>query len=410
MSAADWAGKDFYAVLGVPKNASAEEIKKVYRRLARELHPDRNPGNAEAEERFKAVAEAYDVLSDERRRAEYDETRSLFGAGVFRRGARTGAEGYDFSDLFTPGPTGPRAGGPGGPGIRFTAPGASTAAGAGAGGFSDVFSSLFTGAAGARRPTGAARGRDVETEVALAFTDAINGVTLPITLRTPGVCESCRGSGARPGTTPRSCLNCRGSGLTSSNQGAFSFSEPCRACQGVGTVVEEPCPECHGRGGVTRTRTLNVRIPPGVADGQKIRLPGRGEPGDRGGPVGDLYVLIRVRPHDLFARSGQDLTLTLPVTYPEAVLGADIRVPTLDSVVTVRVAPGTPSGRVLRLRGRGVPRRDGKAGDLLVTIELQIPAELSPSARKKLEEYAEQAPPCNRAHIDAATRERESRG
>jgi molecular chaperone DnaJ len=400
MSSKDWLEKDFYAVLGVTKSASTDEIKKAYRKLARELHPDRNPNNAAAEERFKAVSEAYDVLSDAQRRKEYDEMRSLFGSGAFRRNARSGgggAGGFDFTDLFGnaanggPGPT--MAGGGGD--RRF-----------GGAGFSDLFTSIFSGGggggAGGRR---AGRGRDVETEVALNFVDAVQGVTLPLTLRTPGTCDTCHGNGAAPGSTPRTCPKCRGAGLVSSNQGSFSFSEPCRECQGVGTIVDEKCPECHGTGGVTKTRTLNVRIPAGVLDGQKVRLAGRGEPGERGGAAGDLFVVIRVRAHEYFGRSGNDLTITVPITFTEAALGADLRVPTLDGVVTVRVPPGTPSGRTFRVRGKGVVKRDA-TGDLLVTVDVHVPAELSDTAKKALEDFAAASPASPRERLDAITRER----
>jgi molecular chaperone DnaJ len=244
----------------------------------------------------------------------------------------------------------------------------------------------------------------------LDFADAVHGATLPITLRAPGVCDTCHGSGARPGTQPRQCPVCHGSGLVTSNQGAFSFSEPCRECQGVGTVVDEKCPECRGTGGVTKTRTLNVRIPAGVSDGQRIRLAGRGEPGERGGPAGDLHLLVKVRPDTIFGRDGDDLTLTVPVSFAEAVFGTDLRVPTLDGSVTLRVAPGTPSGRILRVRGRGVMRRDGGIGDLLVTIEVDVPAQLTVEARKALEEYALQAPAPNRGAIDDMVRRHEFRG
>jgi molecular chaperone DnaJ len=399
VSSKDWLEKDFYAVLGVPKSASDAEIKKAYRKLARELHPDRNPGNAEAEERFKSVSEAYDVLSDSKRRKEYDEMRALFGSGTFRRNARTGAGGgvpFDLSDLF------------GGATGGNSAPGTTTAGDRrfGGAGFTDLFSSIFSGS-GRRGP---ARGRDVEAEVALAFADAVRGVTLPLTLRAPGVCETCHGSGAKPGSEPRTCPKCQGVGLVTSNQGAFSFSEPCRECQGVGTIVDEKCPECRGTGGVTKTRTLNVRIPPGVADGQRIRLAGKGEPGERGGAAGDLYVYVRVRQHDLFGRTGDDLTLTVPVTFAEATLGTDLRVPTLDGVVTLRVPPGTPSGRTLRARGKGVSRRDGSAGDLLVTVEVQVPKDLSEQARKALEDFAAAAPPASRERLEAAVRRTAGKG
>jgi molecular chaperone DnaJ len=377
MSSKDWLEKDFYAVLGVAKSASSDEIKKSYRKLARQLHPDRNPGDSDAEERFKAVSEAYDVLSNDSKRKEYDEMRSLFGAGAFRRGARTGGGGFDPGDLFGGFGTGTSTGSD----RRF-----------GGAGFSDLFGSIFSGGAGTARPRGPARGRDVEAEVTLSFGDAVRGVTLPLTLRAPGVCDTCHGSGAKPGTQPRTCPVCHGSGLTTRNQGSFSFSEPCRECQGVGTIVDEKCPECHGTGGVTKTRTLNVRFPAGVADGQRIRLAGRGEAGERGGPPGDLYVLVRVRADNLFGRSGDDLTITAPITYAEAVFGTDLRVPTMDGAVTLRVPPGTPNGRVLRARGRGVARKDGGAGDLLVTVEVVVPQSLTDEARDALAKFAVLSP------------------
>ncbi|MFI2648683.1 MULTISPECIES: molecular chaperone DnaJ [Micromonospora] len=391
MSSKDWIEKDYYAALGVEKSASSDEIKKSYRKLARESHPDHNPGDPKAEERFKAVSEAYAVLGDEKKRREYDEMRSLFGSGAFRRNARgagqPGGMPFDVSDLF---------GGAAGGEARF----------GGGGGLGDLFSSIFTGggAGGAARPRGPARGRDVETEVALDFSDAVRGVTLPLTLRAPGVCETCHGNGAKPGTQPVACPVCHGAGVTTRNQGSFSFSEPCRNCQGVGTIVEEKCPECQGTGGVTKTRTLNVRFPAGVADGQRIRLAGRGEPGERGGPAGDLFVHVKVRPDELFGRTGDDLTLTVPITFAEAVLGTDLRVPTLDGTVTLRVPPGTPSGRVLRARGKGVVRKDGRAGDLLVTLDVVVPAKLSDEARAALETFAEQTPPAAREHLDARVR------
>ncbi|WP_229398963.1 molecular chaperone DnaJ [Micromonospora okii] len=392
MSTKDWIEKDYYAALGVQKSASADEIKKSYRKLARESHPDHNPGDPNAEERFKAVSEAYAVLGDDAKRREYDEMRSLFGSGAFRRNARgaggPGGQPFDVSDLFGGAAGGGRFGGGGGAG------------------FQDLFSSIFSGggAGGPSRPRGPARGRDVETEVALDFGDAVRGVTLPLTLRAPGVCDTCAGSGAKPGTQPVTCQVCHGVGTTTRNQGSFSFSEPCRNCQGVGTVVEEKCPECQGTGGVTKTRTLNVRFPAGVADGQRIRLAGRGEPGERGGPAGDLFVQVKVRPDELFGRTGDDLTLTVPITFPEAVLGTDLRVPTLDGTVTLRVPPGTPGGRVLRARGKGVVRRDGRAGDLLVTLDVVVPAKVSDEARAALEAFAEQTPPAAREHLDARVR------
>jgi molecular chaperone DnaJ len=397
MSSKDWLEKDFYALLGVSKTASSDEIKKAYRKLARELHPDRNPNNPAAEDRFKAVSEAYDVLSDDGKRREYDEMRSLFGSGAFRRSARSGGGqatrapgGFDLNDLFGNG-----AGTTGGYArdSRF-----------GGAGFSDVFGSIFSG--GARQRTGPARGRDVEAEVLLDFADAVRGVTMPITLRSPGVCDTCHGTGAKPGTSPRMCAVCHGSGLVTQNQGAFSLAEPCRECQGVGTIVDIKCPECRGTGGVTTTRTLKIRVPAGVRDGQKIRLSGRGEAGERGGRPGDLYVLVKVRDDNTFGRQGDDLTLTVPITYPEAVFGVDLKVPTLDSSFTLRVPPGTRSGQVLRARGMGVQRKDAPPGDLLVTVEIMVPAALSKRARDALADFGAHTEPAPRHELEEIARRR----
>ena len=374
MSARDYVEKDYYAALGVPKDASAADIKKAYRKLARDLHPDKNPDDKAAEERFKEVSEAYDVLSDDTKRKEYDEARSLFGAGL--RGGRGGggAPGGGFSfDL------GDLLGGHGG-----------------GGGLNDVFGGLFGGRGQGRGPR---RGADVEAQVTLAFADAVRGVTVPLRLSTPGTCSTCRGSGAAPGTAPRLCSVCDGAGVTSRNQGGFAFAEPCRACRGSGHTVDTPCPTCGGTGSSTTERTLNVRVPPGVEDGQKIRLAGRGAPGERGGPAGDLLVNVHVPPHKVFGRKGDHLTLTLPVTYPEAALGADVSVPTLDGSVTLRIPPGTANGRTFRVKGRGVPRKAGGPGDLLVTVEVAVPQRLTADAKEALEKYAAAAPDDPRAHL-----------
>jgi molecular chaperone DnaJ len=380
VSARDWLEKDFYKALGVSKKASQDDIKKAYRTLARDLHPDKNPGNAEAERKFKEVSEAYGVLSDVAKRKEYDEARSLFGAGAFRRQAGDGGGmPFDLSDLLR------GAGGGAGP---TTGP---------AGGLGDLFGSVFGGGGRAAGPN---RGGDIEAEATLNFDEAAHGVTLPLTLNSPGVCDTCHGSGAKPGTTPRTCPICHGSGLVSRDQGAFSFSEPCRECQGAGTVVDEKCPTCKGTGGVTKTRTLNVRIPPGVTDGQRIRIRGKGMPGRRGGPPGDLFVITHVRKHELFGRSGDDLTLKVPVSFPEAAMGTSIRVPTLDGAVTVKVPAGTPSGRTLRVRGRGVSKPKGGVGDLLITIDVVIPKNLSEDAQQALKAYAELTDEDPRAHLE----------
>jgi molecular chaperone DnaJ len=379
MTQRDWIEKDFYRELGVASGASAEEIKKAYRKLARELHPDANPGDASAEAKFKAVSEAYGVLSDPEKRREYDETRALFaggggfpgGAGGFPGGFGTGGQPFDLGDLFGRG-------------------------GAGAGGLGDIFGDVFGGGGrpGAGRGPGmrAQRGADVESELRIDFVDAVRGAEVQLRLSTPGRCDRCGGTGSRPGSAPRQCPTCQGVGLVSRSQGAFAFSEPCRDCRGTGRIIDDPCPECAGEGMSTRTRSLTVRVPAGVADGQRIRLPGQGEPGRGGAPAGDLYVKVHVNPHRLFGRSernADDLTLTVPVTYPELVLGSTLTVPTLDSTVSLKIPPGTRSGRTFRVRGRGVQRKNGKAGDLLVTVEVAVPSRLDDAATAALQAYAE---------------------
>jgi molecular chaperone DnaJ len=373
VSARDWIDKDFYRELGVPSDASEQDIKKAYRKLARELHPDANPGNAQAEARFKAVSEAYGVLGDSEKRKQYDESRRLFGSGGFRPGGFGGGFGggtgggsnFDFSDLFA----GQQA--------------------SGGGGISDMLGNLFGRRGGtttsANRPR---RGADVETEVRIDFVEAVKGATVPMRLSSPSTCDTCHGSGAKPGTTPRTCPTCSGAGLVSRSQGAFAFSEPCRDCRGTGRIVDDPCPECGGDGVSTKSRTLTVRIPPGVDDDQRIRLAGQGEPGQGGGHAGDLFVRVHVTPHAVFGRAGNDLTLKVPVTFGELALGTTLEVPTLDGKVTLRVPPGTASGRVLRVRGKGIVRRDGQAGDLLVTLQVSVPAKLDAAAQTALETYA----------------------
>jgi molecular chaperone DnaJ len=372
VSTKDWLEKDYYAVLEVAKDASAEQIKKSYRRLARRLHPDKNPGNAEAERRFKEVAEAYDMLSTTDKRREYDEARALFHSSAFRRQNRPGGPEatFDLSDLF---------GGAAGSRMRSAGGSAHSAD------FGDLFGGIF--GQSARTAAGPRRGGDVETEAKLEFAEAAQGVTLPLRLRAPGMCDTCHGSGASPGTTPVTCGICHGSGMATQNQGGFSFSEPCRQCQGTGVLISDPCPECHGSGGVTKTRTLNVRIPAGVSDGQRIRIAGKGQPGQRGGPPGDLYVIVGVNRHPVFDRQGNNLAITVPVTFPEAALGTEINVPTLHGSVTLRVPAGTPSGRTLRVRGKGIAGVNGRGGDLLVTIAVTVPQRLSAEAREALQTY-----------------------
>jgi molecular chaperone DnaJ len=396
MSTRDFIEKDYYAALGVPKDADAAAIKKAYRKLATELHPDKNPDNADAEAKFKEVSEAYDVLSDPKRRTEYDEARRLFGGGGRPGGfpggfpgAGGGGQPFDINDLF---------GGAAGPGA---------AGGRGAGGIGDLLGGLFGGAAGggararSQAASGPARGQDVETEATLSFEEAVLGVTVPLRMQSPGTCPTCAGSGAKPGTSPHTCPVCQGAGVTSRSQGAFAFSEPCRNCRGTGSVVDDPCPTCTGSGVTTQTRTITVRIPAGVKDGQRIRLAGKGAPGRRGGPAGDLFVVVHVSEHSLFGRKGQDLTLTVPITFAEAALGATVTVPTLDGSVSLKVPPGTGSGRTLRVRGRGAPGK-GRTGDLLVTLDVAVPVRLNPAQRKAIETLAEEMDEDPRPQITAA--------
>jgi len=389
VSTKDWLEKDFYKALGVTKDTPAADIKKAYRKLARELHPDRNPGDAAAEARFKEVSEAYDVLSDDVKRKEYDEARALFAGGAFRGGfpgaGRTGgtpgSTTFDLSDLF--------------------------GNGSGGANFGDIFGGMFGGGTGSGtrtstgRGAGPVRGRDLDAEITLSFDEAAHGLTLPLRLSGPGTCATCHGNGARPGSSPHVCGNCGGSGFVSRNQGAFGFSEPCRECQGTGQVIDDPCPECRGTGVTTQTRTISVRVPAGVRAGSKLKIAGKGTPGTRGGPAGDLFVTVHVHKHELFGRTGDDLTLTVPVTFAEAALGATIRVPTLDAPVSVKVPAGTPSGRTLRVRGRGLPKKSG-SGDLLITIDVAVPQKLNGAAREALQAFAAAQPDDPRPAISAA--------
>ena len=352
----EWFDKDFYAVLGVAKDATAKDITKAYRKLARQYHPDTNPGDAAAEDRFKEISAAYEVLGDETKRAEYDEVRRL-GPG--------GGGGYFFN--------------------------------VGGEGLNDILSQMF-GAGGAAPPrgrrfrphsgTGPRRGTDMETTLTLSFEDATQGVTTTLYLTSDGPCQTCSGSGAKPGTTPTTCPKCGGRGSVDDNQGFFSFSSPCTRCQGRGAIIEQPCGTCQGSGTEKRQREVKVRIPAGVEDGQRIRLKGRGGPGHNGGPAGDLFVECRVTPHRLFRRREDDLLITVPVTIAEAALGAEVEVPTLDgSRVKLKVPAGTASGAKLRVREKGLTVPTG-TGDLIVTVEVQVPSSLTDAQRSALEAFA----------------------
>ncbi|MCB9403652.1 MAG: molecular chaperone DnaJ [Microthrixaceae bacterium] len=376
----EWFEKDYYKVLGVTETADAKEITKAYRKLARENHPDAKPGDAAAEERFKEISAAYDVVGDAEKRHEYDEVRRLGPMGAF--GGTGGPGGF--------------SGGPGGFTFNVGDVG-------GAGGFGDVLGNLFGGGGRARggrsRGTGPQRGGDLEAEMHLDFTDAVQGITTSLHLVSDAACSVCAGIGAEPGTVPRSCPTCGGRGSVEDDQGFFAMSRPCPGCGGRGSVIDSPCRNCRGTGVERRPREVNVRIPAGVRDGQRIRLKGRGDPGRNGGPAGDLYVTCRVAPHSLFRMDGRNLKLTVPVTFAEAALGATVEVPTIDGgTVKLRVPEGTPSGRTMRVKGRGVVTPKA-TGDLLVTVEVAVPAKLSPAEREAIEALAAAATESPREHL-----------
>lgn len=377
MSQHDWLEKDFYQILGVSEGVSEKELTKAYRKLARKYHPDANPDDASAEERFKEVSEAYDVLSDATTREEYDQIRKYGpAAGMF------GGGGGD-----------PFGGAGGGAGFDFDA-----------GNLSDILGGLFggggRGARGGPGPgTGPRRGDDLEAELNLSFDDAVNGVTTSIHLTSDAACSTCKGSGSAPGHDPEICSQCHGRGVLDDNQGFFSLSQPCPRCSGRGRVVTHPCSSCRGSGIERKPRQVKVRIPAGVKDGQRIKLKGRGTPGRNGGPAGDLFVLVRVGHHALFGRKGNNLTIEVPITFAEAALGAKVTVPTLEgSTVTLKVPAATPAGKTFRVKGRGI-KTSKTQGDLLVTVRIDVPSDLTDDQRAAIEalDAATEASP--RSHL-----------
>jgi molecular chaperone DnaJ len=351
----EWFEKDYYKTLGVSSTATAKEITSAYRKLAKQHHPDTNPGH---EDTFKEISAAYDVLGDADRRKEYDEVRAMGPAA-----------GAGFPGGF---------GGPGGGTFRVED----------MGDLGDLFGGLF--GRGRRGGTNSPqRGSDVEAELHLSFEDAVKGVTTSVNLTTDARCHTCAGSGSAPGTQPATCPRCHGSGTLQDDQGLFSLSQICPQCGGRGTVVTTPCPTCNGTGVEHRNRSVKVRIPAGVEDGQRIRVKGRGAAGRGNAPSGDLYVVVRVDRHGLFGRRGRNLTLSVPVSYPEATLGTTLTVPTLTDPVTLKVPAGTPSGRTFRVKGRGVPAgRKTSTGDLLVTVEVDVPDSLTDEQRAAVEALA----------------------
>lgn len=345
--------RDYYEVLGVARGASDQEIKSAYRKLALQFHPDRNPNNPDAEEKFKEASEAYAVLADGEKRALYDR----FGhAGVSSAGGVGGFDAtifQDFSDIF---------------GDFF--------------GFGDLF-----GGGGSRRRSRTQRGADLREDVSLEFEEAVFGTETKVTVRRHETCEDCRGSGAAPGKTPVTCRSCGGRGQVRYQQGFFSIARTCPTCQGTGSVVTDPCPKCKGEGRLLRQRTVDAKIPAGVEDGTRIRFTGLGEGGLHGGPPGDLYVVLHVKEHPFFEREGNNLHCVIPVSFTQAALGAEICVPTLEGEYTLKIPEGTQSGTTLRIRGKGVPVLNGHGkGDLFVQVRVQTPSKPNKRQRELLQE------------------------
>ena len=358
------AQRDPYAVLGVDRKASADDIKKAYRKLARKYHPDRNPDDASAEERFKEIQAAYDIVGDPDKRKQFDRGGIFFGSG----------------------------GRPGGAG-------AGTGAGGGFGGFdagnfSDILSNLFGGAGkgggAGTRPSEAVRGNDIEAEVTISFDQALEGTQVPLTVQSSQRCTTCHGTGAKPGTSPKVCPRCQGRGLESQGQGLFSISQPCSRCGAAGTVLEVSCPTCHGLGAVRTPKRYRVNIPAGVKEGSRVRLAGKGEAGRNGGPAGDLFVVTHVKDSPVFKRKGDNIEVEVPLTIPEAIRGADVEVPTLHGSKRLRVPAGTHHGTVQRLRGEGPPVLGGKGrGDIHYRFVIDVPASLSSEQSEAVERLSQ---------------------
>jgi molecular chaperone DnaJ len=378
---------DFYQTLGVGRTASQDEVKKAFRKLARQYHPDKNPGNAKAEEKFKEINQAHETLSDPKKRKQYDELLRLGafgpGAGGFRPGQGpfgAGGQGFD---------------------PRVYQQWQQQGGGFQMGDLGDILSSLFGGAAGrgpsgatrARR-TGAERGADLQVGVSVSFDESLRGVTVRVPVDKPDACAACHGSGAKPGTTAKMCPGCQGRGVTAQNQGMFALSQPCPRCGGNGTIIENPCGECGGSGVVQQTRRYTVKIPAGVKDGTKIKIRGRGEAGLRGGPAGDLYVVVGVRESSLFRRRGDDFIVDVPVTFAEAALGSSVRVPTPGGgSVSLKVPSGSQDGKTMRVRGKGSARlKAGGRGDLLARLRIVVPARLNKEERELVERFGKTQP------------------
>jgi len=351
---------DYYKTLGVEKQATAEDIKKAYRKLARQYHPDRNPDDKQAEARFKEISQAHDVLGDPEKRKQYDSGSGAFAAGAGPGGGFGGFGNFDFD----------------------------------ASSMGDILSNLFGGSTSGRRvrtKPRAEKGADLEAQVSISFDQAVSGAQVPLQVPMHATCPTCHGTGAKPGTAPSVCPRCEGRGIETQGQGMFSISQPCSLCGGSGTVIEDPCPTCNGAGAVRTVKRLRVNIPAGVRDGSRIRLAGKGEPGRNGGPPGDLYLITHVDPSPLFKRKGDNLEVEVPLTIPEALRGAEVKVPTLNGTKTLRVRPGTASGTVQRLRGEGPPKlssKSGEKGDIHYRFVIDVPQNLSEEQEQAIEELS----------------------
>jgi len=353
------AKRDYYEVLGIQKGASKDDIKKAYRKLAIQYHPDKNPGDKPSEEKFKEATEAYEVLGDDQKRSAYDQ----FGfAGVESMGGAGGPQGYshafhDFEDIF--------------------------------GDFSGIFDTFF-GGGGRSGQRGAARtGSNLRYDLELSFEEAVFGLQTEIKYSKHDSCQACRGSGAEPGSSRKTCATCQGSGQVRRSSGFFSIAQPCPACRGEGFIIEKPCRECSGQGLVRKSQKIKVTIPPGVDDGKRINIPGQGDAGPNGMPNGDLYVFLKVRPHEFFERNGSDLYCAVPVSVMQAALGADITVQTIENKkIKVTIPPGTQNGKMLRVREEGVPSNHGRRGDMYLKILLKVPSKLSKRSRELLAEVS----------------------
>ncbi|MDP1809140.1 MAG: molecular chaperone DnaJ [Actinomycetota bacterium] len=359
--------KDYYKILGVGKNAVKKDIKNAYRKLAREYHPDAKPGDKAAEERFKEIAEAYEVLGDPKKRAEYNQQSEFVAAGGPRMGgAQSGGRDYYTND---------------------------------AGGFGAVFEDLFQARPGRAGPV---RGDDLAYTIRLGFREAFTGTTKRIKIHRRKQCATCGGSGAKPGSTPTVCPTCGGRGVIAQNEGFFSLSRACPTCGGEGTIVKDRCPQCGGSGTLPEEKTVTVNIPAGIDDGGKLKYRGLGQAGHRGAPAGDLYIIVQVQPHPLFKRQGGNIHLELPLKFTEAALGAAVKVPTVDGSVKLKIPPGTQSGQVFRVKGKGAPKAKGLgAGDLLVKVQVEVPKTLNPAEHELMVRLAGESKDDPRAGVEA---------